>query len=101
MGGRISGLVSWGVRDCVEKDYYGVFTKVSAYVGSAYTQIDDTNLSTFNGRPTARPTCSSGTPPPRPATRTQLLGHPRLLVQVERRQPGPPDGPRPGRLTET
>jgi secreted trypsin-like serine protease len=49
VGGRIAGVVSWG-RNCVEKGYYSVFTRVSAYVGSAYAQIDDTNLSTFNGR---------------------------------------------------
>ncbi|MFC7264138.1 trypsin-like serine protease [Streptomyces lutosisoli] len=50
VGGRIVGVVSWGVKDCVENGYYSVFTKVSAYVGSAYAQIDDTNLSTFNGK---------------------------------------------------
>ncbi|GGW45175.1 hypothetical protein GCM10010320_26410 [Streptomyces caelestis] len=50
VGGRIAGVVSWGVEDCVDKGYYSVFTKMSAYAGSAYRQIDDTNLSTFNGR---------------------------------------------------
>ncbi|CAM5705604.1 hypothetical protein GCM10010256_12030 [Streptomyces coeruleorubidus] len=49
VGGRIAGVVSWG-RNCVEKGYYSVFTRVSAYAGSACRQIDDTNLSTFNGR---------------------------------------------------
>ncbi|WP_327435212.1 trypsin-like serine protease [Streptomyces sp. NBC_01236] len=51
VGGRLAGVVSWGVKDCVENGYYSVFTKVSFYVSSAYHQIDDTNLSTFNGKP--------------------------------------------------
>ncbi|MFG2884904.1 trypsin-like serine protease [Streptomyces sp. NPDC048297] len=45
VGGRIVGVVSWGVEDCVTKGAYSVFTKVSTYVGAAYAQIDDTNLS--------------------------------------------------------
>ncbi|MZF89346.1 trypsin-like serine protease [Streptomyces sp. SID5643] len=51
VGGRIAGVVSWGTKDCVTQGYYSVFTRMSAYAGSAYRQIDDTNLSTFNGRP--------------------------------------------------
>ncbi|MFE6524011.1 trypsin-like serine protease [Streptomyces sp. NPDC057794] len=51
VGGRIAGVVSWGVKDCVTQGHYSVFTRMSAYAGSAYRQIDDTNLSTFNGRP--------------------------------------------------
>lgn len=47
VGGRIAGVVSWGVKDCVEKGYYSVITKVDYYVGSAYPQIDDTGLSLF------------------------------------------------------
>lgn len=50
-GGRIAGVVSWGIKDCVEQGRYSVFTRVGAYVGSAYSQIDDTNLSTFNSKP--------------------------------------------------
>ncbi|MEU2716896.1 trypsin-like serine protease [Streptomyces sp. NPDC007205] len=50
VGGRIVGVVSWGVKDCVEKGYYSVFTKVSTYVGAAYPQIDDTNLSDTDGK---------------------------------------------------
>ncbi|WP_406173439.1 trypsin-like serine protease [Streptomyces sp. NBC_00996] len=42
---RIIGVVSWGVRDCVEKGAYSVFTKVRTYVGAAYPRVDDTNLS--------------------------------------------------------
>ncbi|MGW2638619.1 trypsin-like serine protease [Streptomyces sp. NPDC001348] len=45
VGGRIVGVVSWGVQDCVEKGAYSVFTKVSTYVGAAYPRVDDTNLS--------------------------------------------------------
>ncbi|MFF3583069.1 trypsin-like serine protease [Streptomyces mirabilis] len=45
VGGRIVGVVSWGVVDCVQKGSYSVFTKVSTYVGAAYPRIDDTNLS--------------------------------------------------------
>ncbi|AKN69809.1 serine protease [Streptomyces sp. PBH53] len=54
VGGRLAGVVSWGIRDCVEKGYYSVFTRVGAYVGSAYPQIDDTNLSLFNNKPDAK-----------------------------------------------
>jgi secreted trypsin-like serine protease len=53
VGGRIVGVVSWSgddgdattVNDCVVEGTYGVFTKVSAYVGAAYAQVDDGNLS--------------------------------------------------------
>ena len=52
VGGRIVGVVSWGVTengvDCVVKGSYSVFTKVSTYVGAAYAQIADSNLSLFN-----------------------------------------------------
>ncbi len=42
---RIVGVVSWGVPNCVTKGAYSVFAKVSAYVGTAYPRVDDTNLS--------------------------------------------------------
>lgn len=45
VGGRIVGVVSWGVNNCVSKGAYSVFTKVSTYVGAAYPRVDDTNLS--------------------------------------------------------
>ncbi|WP_328679048.1 trypsin-like serine protease [Streptomyces sp. NBC_00343] len=45
VGGRIVGVVSWGVEDCVAAGAYAVFTKVTAYVGAAYAQVDDGNLS--------------------------------------------------------
>ncbi|MDX2682359.1 trypsin-like serine protease [Streptomyces sp. NY05-11A] len=41
---RIVGVVSWGVKDCVESGAYSVFTKVSTYVGAAYPRVEDTNL---------------------------------------------------------
>ncbi|WP_128432483.1 trypsin-like serine protease [Streptomyces cyaneus] len=51
VGGRIAGVASWGHHSgCAAKGYYSVFTKMSAYAGSAYRQIDDTNLSTFNNK---------------------------------------------------
>ncbi|MFD9395452.1 trypsin-like serine protease [Streptomyces sp. NPDC060000] len=42
---RIVGVVSWGVKDCVESGAYSVFSKVSTYAASAYPRVDDTNLS--------------------------------------------------------
>ncbi|MFF3988736.1 trypsin-like serine protease [Streptomyces sp. NPDC001797] len=50
VGGRVVGVVSWGVEDCVAKGAYAVFTKVSAYVGAAYAQIADSNLSYTDGK---------------------------------------------------
>ncbi|MEV6766116.1 trypsin-like serine protease [Streptomyces sp. NPDC051105] len=50
VGGRIVGVVSWGVVDCVAEGAYPVFTKVSTYVGAAYAQIADTNLSYTDGK---------------------------------------------------
>jgi secreted trypsin-like serine protease len=48
VNGRIAGVVSWGVQDCVAKGAYSVFSKVTTYVGAVYPQLDDTNLSQFN-----------------------------------------------------
>ncbi|MFI9807482.1 trypsin-like serine protease [Streptomyces sp. NPDC052301] len=50
VNGRIAGVVSWGVQDCVEKGAYSVFSKVTTYVGAVYPQLDDTNLSLFNSK---------------------------------------------------
>ncbi|WP_225835107.1 trypsin-like serine protease [Streptomyces sp. NK08204] len=47
---RIVGVVSWGVQDCVTKGAYSVFSKVTTYVGAAYPQIDDGNLSYYDGK---------------------------------------------------
>ncbi|WP_062642063.1 trypsin-like serine protease [Streptomyces maremycinicus] len=41
---RIVGVVSWGVKDCVESGAYSVFSKISTYAASAYPRMDDTNL---------------------------------------------------------
>ncbi|MGW3914373.1 trypsin-like serine protease [Streptomyces sp. NPDC005070] len=45
VSGRIVGVVSWGVEDCVAKGAYSVFSKVTTYVGAAYPRVEDTNLS--------------------------------------------------------
>ncbi|MEU2425359.1 trypsin-like serine protease [Streptomyces sp. NPDC007851] len=50
VGGRIVGVVSWGVENCVAKGAYSVFSKVSTYVGAAYAQIADSNLSYTDGK---------------------------------------------------
>ncbi|MEU9477046.1 trypsin-like serine protease [Streptomyces sp. NPDC048191] len=50
VNGRIAGVVSWGVQDCVAKGAYSVFSKVASYAGTVYPQIDDTNLSNTDGK---------------------------------------------------
>ncbi|MFI1724760.1 trypsin-like serine protease [Streptomyces sp. NPDC020489] len=45
VNGRIVGVVSWGVVNCVKKGAYSVFTKVKTYLGAAYAQVDDANMS--------------------------------------------------------
>lgn len=45
VNGRIVGVVSWGVQNCVAEGAYSVFAKVSSYVGAAYPRVDDTNIS--------------------------------------------------------
>lgn len=49
VGGKVAGIVSWGVEGCVAKGAYPVFTKVSAYTWAAQPRIDDTDL-TYDGR---------------------------------------------------
>ncbi|MFF3413460.1 trypsin-like serine protease [Streptomyces sp. NPDC002698] len=44
VGGRIVGVVSWGVEDCVAAGAYSVFSKVSTYVGAAWPRVEDSNL---------------------------------------------------------
>lgn len=44
VNGRIVGVVSWGVENCVAKGAYSVFSKVSTYVGAAWPRVEDTNL---------------------------------------------------------
>ncbi|SFF35135.1 Repeat domain-containing protein [Actinacidiphila alni] len=45
IGGKIVGVVSWGVEDCVEQGTYSVFSRVGAYVGAINPRLDDANLS--------------------------------------------------------
>ncbi|MER5431178.1 trypsin-like serine protease [Streptomyces sp. NPDC002588] len=45
VGGKVVGVVSWGVKDCVEAGAYSVFTKLTTYVSAAYPRVDDTNIS--------------------------------------------------------
>ncbi|MFD5449599.1 trypsin-like serine protease [Streptomyces sp. NPDC003470] len=45
VGGRVVGVVSWGVEDCVAQGAYGVFAKVSTYAGVTYPRVDDTDIS--------------------------------------------------------
>ncbi|CAL9529402.1 hypothetical protein SUDANB58_04014 [Streptomyces sp. enrichment culture] len=49
VNGRIAGVVSWGVKDCVESGAYGVYAKTRSYVGALNARIDDTDLD-FDGR---------------------------------------------------
>ncbi|MBY8879607.1 trypsin-like serine protease [Actinacidiphila acidipaludis] len=42
--GKIIGIVSWGVKDCVEQGAYSVFTKVSTYAGAINQRMDDGSL---------------------------------------------------------
>ncbi|MER5395875.1 trypsin-like serine protease [Streptomyces sp. NPDC002599] len=48
-GGKIIGIVSWGVSGCTAEGAYPVFTKVSSYTWAAQPRIDDADL-TFDGR---------------------------------------------------
>ncbi|MFD9203806.1 trypsin-like serine protease, partial [Streptomyces anthocyanicus] len=49
VGGKIAGIVSWGVAGCTAKGAYPVFTKVSSYIWAAQPRIDDADLS-YDGR---------------------------------------------------
>ncbi|MFI1353594.1 trypsin-like serine protease [Streptomyces sp. NPDC020898] len=44
VGGKIVGVVSWGVTNCVAKGAYSVFSKVTSYVGAVYPRVEDANL---------------------------------------------------------
>jgi hypothetical protein len=44
-GGRIIGIVSWGVENCVAQGARSVFTKVSTYVPVVNQRLDDASLS--------------------------------------------------------
>lgn len=49
VGGKVVGIVSWGVAGCTAKGAYPVFTKVSSYTWAAQPRIDDADLS-FDGK---------------------------------------------------
>ncbi|MEE1741439.1 trypsin-like serine protease [Streptomyces sp. BE147] len=44
VNGRIAGVVSWGMKDCVEKGSYSVYAKTSTLYGKIAPRIDDTNI---------------------------------------------------------
>ncbi|WP_406863142.1 trypsin-like serine protease [Streptomyces sp. HUAS MG47] len=44
VNGRIAGVVSWGVRDCVATGARSVFAKTATYAGPINHRIDDANL---------------------------------------------------------
>ncbi|MER6976860.1 trypsin-like serine protease [Streptomyces carpinensis] len=46
--GRIAGVVSWGVQDCVQTGAYSVYAKTRSYVGAVNARIDDADLD-FDG----------------------------------------------------
>ncbi|CAG7607149.1 trypsin-like serine protease [Actinacidiphila bryophytorum] len=49
VAGRVVGVVSWGVQDCVEKGAYSVFSRVSAFAGAIDPRLDDTDI-THDGK---------------------------------------------------
>ncbi|MFB6979410.1 trypsin-like serine protease [Streptomyces scopuliridis] len=48
-GGKVIGIVSWGVEGCTAKGAYSVFTKVSPYAWAAEPRINDTDYN-YDGR---------------------------------------------------
>ncbi|NEY36218.1 trypsin-like serine protease [Streptomyces sp. PRKS01-65] len=49
VNGRIAGVVSWGVEDCVATGAHSVYAKTRTYAGAVNARIDDTDLD-FDGR---------------------------------------------------
>ncbi len=45
VGGKVAGIVSWGVQGCTAQGSYPVFTKVSSYAWAAQPRVDDSDLS--------------------------------------------------------
>ncbi|MYV54867.1 trypsin-like serine protease [Streptomyces sp. SID3212] len=45
VAGKLVGVVSWGVEDCVEAGAYSVFAKASTYAGQINAHLNDANLS--------------------------------------------------------
>ncbi|WP_395573254.1 trypsin-like serine protease [Streptomyces sp. BK79] len=48
VNGRIAGVVSWGVNDCVASGAYAVYAKTRTYAGDINARVDDTDLD-FDG----------------------------------------------------
>lgn len=48
VNGRIAGVVSWGVVDCIEKGAHSVFAKVSTYAGKVNQIAVDANFTDDN-----------------------------------------------------
>ncbi|AQS67536.1 trypsin-like serine protease [Streptomyces pactum] len=48
VNGRIAGVVSWGVEDCVSAGAHSVFAKTRSYVGAVNARVDDADLD-FDG----------------------------------------------------
>ncbi|MEW2261287.1 trypsin-like serine protease [Streptomyces sp. NPDC047853] len=48
VNGRIAGVVSWGVKNCVASGAYGVYAKTRTYVGDINARVDDSDLD-FDG----------------------------------------------------
>ncbi|GGT33398.1 trypsin-like serine protease [Streptomyces purpureus] len=48
VGGRVVGIVSWGVRDCIAAGALSVFTKVSTFTPQVASVVDDANLTDDN-----------------------------------------------------
>nr|WP_202435768.1 trypsin-like serine protease [Streptomyces sp. SID7834] len=44
VNGRIAGVVSWGVTDCVESGAYSVYAKTATFAGEVNPRVDDANL---------------------------------------------------------
>ncbi|MEU9711500.1 trypsin-like serine protease [Streptomyces sp. NPDC047967] len=44
IGGRLAGIVSWGIEDCVGEGAYSVFAKVTTYVPDINARAYDTNM---------------------------------------------------------
>ncbi|MDT0613673.1 trypsin-like serine protease [Streptomyces lancefieldiae] len=49
VNGRIAGVVSWGVTDCVASGALGVYAKTRSYAGEVNARIDDADLD-FDGQ---------------------------------------------------
>ncbi|MEU9673079.1 MULTISPECIES: trypsin-like serine protease [Streptomyces] len=44
IGGKLAGIVSWGIEDCVGEGAYSVFAKVTSYTGAINARAYDTNM---------------------------------------------------------